>query len=236
MNTKTKISLFALFAITLSVATIGNAFAETREQKIERLLSEAEKVYLQMQETTDARAKTSLDKQLDALAAQLEEFGIPTTEKYEANRDYWAMKSSEHLNGRFIDSPIGNFILPLANAVGSPQFMLGYAHDCAIIFTCHEWTNTWTTIPAGSSNSQTKALVSSHTWMEAKWQIRATDSVVTHNYVYKLKDGSGNIKQSQTGSLQTVHVGTQTSVKTMPRYNNPAFGWNINAQWAVIST
>lgn len=235
MTTKiTKSTMFAILTATvlISFVTYKAVYADVdREERIDTLGNAFEKVYLQYLEEDNPKAKSSLKKQMDGFVTQLEEYGITYTEKWKQNKAYWGEKSSKHIGQ--IDAPIENNLIPSASAAANPYFYTGYAHDCWVILTCHEWNSNGVQLGENQVGTRSKTLVSNHSWSEGEYKVTGSGLHVYFNFVSKLKSGS-TVKQTVVGSDGTSFFFDTEHVATIGQsYSNPQSGWYYEIQYSV---
>ena len=240
-NAKTILFTALITAMVLPFSAINMAVAQTDDleqdyEEINRLGELGYNIHLRIENTTHAKAKEQLQTQFENVLRQLEHYGVTTIEKAESD-PYWAKRSSQHQNGELNTlTPVANFLLPAAYAVGAPDFQLGYEHDFWYIFSWHQWTGDWITIAEFHSDDDSINLQDDYDWVKAKWKVRGTNILVSHLYDYDLKDGF-TTKQSADGTKGTIHNGIGSiAVISMSKYSNsPMEGWTITADWTVQS-
>ena len=242
MNRNTiKIMLFASMIAVMIVSFSATSMIEAQPdnlvrdyEKIDKLGKTGYEIHLKIENSTNSRVKEQLSTQFDNVLRQLEYYGITTIEKAESD-PYWAIRSSQHQNGELnYLPPVANFLLPVAYAVDSPDFQLGYEHDFWEIFSWHQWTGDWISIEEFHSDDDSIMLQDDYLWIKAKWQVRATNIVLDHIYDYQLKDGN-LVKHSEYDAENTLHNGIGVvRVISTDRYNNsPEENWTITVDWTV---
>lgn len=237
MSKKTKVSIVSLIAVMLLPFYVsGDSFADIdRKQKIERLGDKFEKEYLKYQSEDHPKAKSNHKAKMDVVVRHLEKYGITYTEKWQNNKEYWAQKSSEHLDD---DLPLAaqENILPAARTYSDPWFRSGVAYECWWVLTCHEWSSSPAQIAEGSSGIDTVGLEEDCDWSEGAWRVTGGNYVVDFNFISKLKDGSIT-KNSVNGNDVAHLINNSVSVGSDgDRYtNNPQDDWHYSIQYAITN-
>ena len=202
----TKTILFASLIVAMILLFSGmsnSTFAEDdRKQKINKLGTVFEKVYLKYIDEDNPKAKAGLKKAMDNIVKDLEEYGVTYTEKWETDKKYWGEKSSKHI-GEAGFTTLGN-LLPVANAYTNPYFYAGAYYECWWILACPTWNNSGVQLGVNQSGTKVVELVEDSDWSEAMFKVTGSGIIVDYNTVSKLKDDS-TIKDTQT-SFENAYI------------------------------
>ncbi len=113
-------SLIAVAILSLS----GNAaFAEeTRDEKIQRLGEQAERI----RDTTNTTRTDTQDSELDAIIREMNKLGIPTQGQADENPEYWILRS-HYAEEEARQNTITSVMYDLVQSLGAPymKFQLG---------------------------------------------------------------------------------------------------------------
>lgn len=252
---KTQTILFAslIAAMILPQVMSDSAFAEPRDDKIERLGNEGidlkEKIYLER----DSVKKNQFEDDFRELKSQMRAIGIPTVGEYEANKSYWRdLAVQHHLDEleRIDDESKKDDMKKVQATICTSdcgdksnrivKFQTAYGYDCyGGLWTCHAYAPTWAYASDGETVQQKLTVANSHNWIDPFWLIGGNQAMsVTYTYQHVNYDDGG----SQVGNMytngDTQYINSSSDVDTVSkskRVDNPRANYSVDTQWTVNS-
>ncbi len=201
-NTKTTLSLLTMFiAATLVFAiTTQDAYAETRQDKIDRLGQKGVELKGDIYSEENKQKQAKLIDELDDIKQQMRGLGIPTVQEYEDNKEFWRnMAIQAHLNEEdkkqeqqnvsyqemsYMEVQCSNYCAPPI-----AKFQAAYAYDCwAGIWACHAYAPVWEYLEEGEDGDQILHIGNPHDWIDPFWIVKGNQAMhLQYDWEYDLK-------------------------------------------------
>lgn len=255
LNKTTKTILFAslIAAMILPVTMADSAFAETRDDKIQRLGNEGKNLKEKITIERDSDKKERFEQDFEELKSQMRAIGIPTVEEYESDKSYWRdISVQNHLNelDRIKEASKRDNMRNVSyteiqcSSCGDDdnkvaQFQTAYAYDCYVIWTCNAYAPSWVYLSDGQSNSQVLTVGSDHSWIDPFWLVSGNQQMnITYTYHHVNYDDGGSQIGNTYSNGDVQYISSSSDVDTVSksdRVSSPRANYSVDTQWTISS-